>query len=431
MANPVKIPVTKSTDRDYYEALRKISNTDPGPDFQFAKLTFSAQGIQALTYESFALADADENLIKILNGGGRVFRTISITNPNSANITFTRSDDFAAGKDNGLEDVVSLSLGNHPTEPQTKSFPLLIATTQNACGSFSVSNLAGWLGEQANQHFTARDEALTRLETAIANSLREYEDLRKKHFSDLEQKNTKLDAASQEHREQLDHQHTERMKLLDDRQLELDEQRQKLDDRSSTHVRRELREKLKEILKSRQESFALSSDTTKRRRHVVWLYILALCAFGSLATVSIVQEFRSTGIDYWLLGRLIASSVGFFVFLGFFIRWLSSWAHQNAEEEFKLKQLDIDIDRASWLVEMAFEWDEAKDNPLPAHLVETLSANLFGHKSKAEVSTSPTDAIAKLLSGLPSGAAEIDFPGGKLTLDRKALAKASKKSKQD
>lgn len=106
---------------------------------------------------------------------------------------------------------------------------------------------------------------------------------------------------------------------------------------------------------------------------------------------------------------------------------MNTWAQQHAEEEFRLKQLEVDLDRASWVVEMAFEWDESKDNPIPQNLLDTLSANLFGDSTKStDHSLTPGDAVARALTGLHGTSAELELPGGKFRIDRKGMRQASR-----
>ncbi|WP_447599975.1 hypothetical protein [Nitrospira sp. Nam80] len=61
----------------------------------------------------------------------------------------------------------------------------------------------------------------------------------------------------------------------------------------------------------------------------------------------------------------------------FYIRWNNEWFSLHSNEEFRLMRLDLDIDRASWVFEMASEWKDDKGSELPADLIDKLSRNLF------------------------------------------------------
>ena len=96
---------------------------------------------------------------------------------------------------------------------------------------------------------------------------------------------------------------------------------------------------------------------------------------------------------------------------GFFVRWLNTWATKSADEEYRLKQLEIDIDRASWLVELLFESRRDKGEELPAEVIQRFSRNLFQTHDSLEESVSAADALA---SALMTSAAQVKL---KLPMD--------------
>ncbi len=86
--------------------------------------------------------------------------------------------------------------------------------------------------------------------------------------------------------------------------------------------------------------------------------------------------------------------------LGFFyIRWLNRWFHQHADAEFELKQFQLDIDRASWLVETVLEWKASKDEAIPDTLLTSLTRNLFSgdERDQSEQLKHPADELASAL----------------------------------
>ena len=107
----------------------------------------------------------------------------------------------------------------------------------------------------------------------------------------------------------------------------------------------------------------------------------------------------------------------------YFIRWQDRWAQEHADEEFRLKRLDLDVDRASWLVEMMLEWRGEQGRDIPKELVEKLAAGLFEPSTQRPSARHPVeDGIAALLSS--AAALKLNLPGGELTLDKKAIDKA-------
>ena len=92
-----------------------------------------------------------------------------------------------------------------------------------------------------------------------------------------------------------------------------------------------------------------------------------------------------------------------------------------AREELRQKQFELDIDRASWLVEMALEWDTEKKTDIPEQLLQRLSHNLF--EAQAERSDAGMTAADTLASAMLRGAVKAKVPlgSGELEFDRKGM----------
>ncbi len=139
------------------------------------------------------------------------------------------------------------------------------------------------------------------------------------------------------------------------REKELAAKKAELDDRSSTHARRDIRKELKAMI-GQPDRLKVSKDTRNRRAWIIGIYLLLLIAFGVPAVRFLNSSLSSADFEPWTFGRQIAFSIGFVVTAGFFLRWLNQWSHQLAQEELRQKQFELDIDRASWLVGMALVW---------------------------------------------------------------------------
>ena len=111
--------------------------------------------------------------------------------------------------------------------------------------------------------------------------------------------------------------------------------------------------------------------------------------------------------------------------LGFFyIRWLNRWFQQHAKVEFELKQFQLDIDRASWLVETALEWKTSEGDAIPDTLLTSLTRNLFSgdDREQSEQLKHPADILASALLGTASKA-ELKVGDSTLQFDGKELKK--------
>jgi hypothetical protein len=431
MSDKVSFPIFKATDEDYLQALINIAETDAAKQLGLKSLVLSPVVGPEFSYLSIDEVTEDEALRKILDARGKAISSFTLKNDGHRQVVIRREEDYHNGVPNKDHDTLDLIRESRDFPPDlNENFTTLVAEALNAVKTFSFDTFAPLLGNAAAKHLEARECALTRLETLHAKVLRELEEKR----SDLHEQAMGKERTQQEKYEkrveELEGEYQERDSKLTEREEALDERKRQLDDRSSTHVRREIRENLLGKLKDRQGEFALSKDTSKRRSSVFWVYIALLLVFGSTTAANIFMEVSGVGTDfgYWGFGTRIVSSFGFVITAGFLLRWLNRWAQQHADEEFKAKQFELDFDRACFLVEMAFEF-QADEKEIPPHLLESLSANLFGakgDKSSHDDSMTGTDALANMLLGV-GGKVRVSFPGGDVELDNKGLDKLDKR----
>ena len=429
----VKFNILQATDADFYNILKVIAVSNSCKEIGLLAPTFTfPQSIaQPISHESFTAADSDKVLSSVLAAEGSAMEILALVG--GKNRVEIRRNYNHKNPEQSQSPHLTFTFDD---QDQTKKplYPLVLAEIQSAIRPINPSRISSLIDEDTRQHYEARDLSLARLETTQATLLHEFEAIKQQHYSDIDKKREALDVAYQVKTTELVAKHAQLLKEIEQREQDLETERTKLDDRSSTHVRRDLREKLKEVLTKRQTSFSLSKESAYRRRFVFFGYITVLVVLAGIAGTYLYLESKSAsdGLGYLQLGRQLAATIGFFITAGYFLRWMHSWAQQHAEEEFRLRQLEVDLDRASWVVEMVFEWDDSKDKPVPEKLIDTLSANLFGESEKVKAaSMTPGDAVAKTLAGLPNAAAELHFPGGKLSLDKKSLKQANKQTAQD
>jgi len=222
-----------------------------------------------------------------------------------------------------------------------------------------------------------------------------------------------------------------RLAELSEQQELLSRRERELDDRSNTHARRELHRDLKAKIAQRADSLRVTPETTANRRpiHVaviasmIFLGILVVyfsLQFGSLpqnasAAQTIVTGLKPASITLALLGLM-----------AWYLRWMNRWFERYADAEFHLKQFELDIDRASWVVEAALEWKLSQDRPMPEHLLETISRNLFSKGEKDDsADMHPADYLASAILGRAS-ALNLKVPGGEISLTGRDLKKLQK-----
>ena len=112
----------------------------------------------------------------------------------------------------------------------------------------------------------------------------------------------------------------------------------------------------------------------------------------------------------------------------FFIKWNNQWFQRHANEEFQLKRMELDIDRASWFVEMAFEWKEEKGEDIPEALIERLTHGLFG-ETGGDHAVEPSESVIHALLG--AARLKVKLPGDiEAEYDRKDVQKLGKEEKR-
>ena len=275
------------------------------------------------------------------------------------------------------------------------------------------------LGDELAEFYRKRESALLKLE-----------DLAQRLFHENEEYRRKVEEESQALRERWRSElHTEyegKNREIKSREEELAQKMQELDDRSSRHARRQLRNDLKQILAARNQNFSLTRKTSQKRifTHAIFLGLIGL--FGALVMGWIPEPLFDSSVSTqtvaWI--SIVRRSLGI-VALAFtaiyYIRWNDQWFHQIADEEFRLKRLELDIDRASWVVEMALEWKEEKGTEIPTDLINRLSQNLFSDTEGSRIAHHPNEDIMSALLGA-STELNVKIPVlGEAKLDRRGI----------
>ena len=154
-----------------------------------------------------------------------------------------------------------------------------------------------------------------------------------------------------------DAEHEKRKAGLDSREQALDKLRQDLDDRSARHARREQSRALQEKISDRSENFTLTRSTRSKRIPVHSIFAALLLLSAVLVARSLSTPVTATeGAELWLgLARFPLGTLEFALTAMFYIRWTDQWFRQHANQEFRLQQLALDVDRAGYATEMLME----------------------------------------------------------------------------
>ena len=337
-----------------------------------------------------------------------------------------------------LRDNLSVDLQQVPDDTKakvrTQAVRFMHAIESQLRGLSRDFSLIGVSDEAVRRFYDAREDVVGRLEGALAG-------LTQKISGHAVQVRQQLDDEFQVYREKardeiaaernrLESDIADREKTLREETLALNERLQQVNDRDSRHVRRQIREDLKEELTRRSQSFSLTPGTGRLRRPVFWFSVILLVIFGGgLVGFSWLFVFSPPTTTAELVAvsvRQIFFGFTFGATAVFFLRWNNRWFERHADEEFRLKRLHLDLDRASWVVEMAMEWAEEKGGTLPQTLMDRLTNDLFVMGDSKGKSLHPADQVSAALFGA-AARAHVELPGGtSLDLDRKSIKQLGK-----
>lgn len=320
-------------------------------------------------------------------------------------------------------DEVTVSFPDHQTpDAQKVTVRFLASLHQNFRAYARTAATDEVLGRELAEFYRQREDLLARLERLHGEIVVSNEAYRQRLEERAALERQKLEAEIQRRAEQLDLEFKRNESALAERESTLQAQIATLDDRSSTHARREVRQELKKIVAERTASFHLSEDTVRKRRPVHVLFATLIVASGSLVVIALAGKLPLppevpswfTALRTSLLGAAFAAAIIFY------IRWTDHWFRQHADEEMRLKRLELDLDRATWVVEMALEWKREKDTDIPQDLVDRLSRNLFESETSARP-RHPGEELASALLGASAGLS-LNIPGiGEAKFDRRGI----------
>lgn len=201
-----------------------------------------------------------------------------------------------------------------------------------------------------------------------------------------------------ERRDTLEREHIARMDALGEREVDLAKKLAEVDLRDPRIVRRKLREELLGQLGKREEKFELTWGTTVKFCIVAGAYLLLVAAV--VLAMLFAGNWRNEeqgDIRLALLLRESALFLGIALIGWFFVRSVYRWFRDHADEELYARRLELDVNRASWVYEMAVEWQYEKQGPIPEFLIDRLSRNVFPERSETAGAATPIDAVSSAL----------------------------------
>lgn len=271
------------------------------------------------------------------------------------------------------------------------------------------------IDESQNDFNARREESLNKLESVSVALINDQEKYRQNLEQQYEQRKKKLDED-----------HNQNLSALAQEKENLSRRIKEVDDRASMHARREHHKNFKQIFKDRSENFKISNGTIALRRPIEWFCWTLLAVFGSLFILTSLTSLKIIGTaqEAEMIGLYIKqASLGllFTTVSIFYIRWRNHWFERHAQEEFFLKRFEIDLDRASWAVELASEWVQEKNKEIPESLLNRITINLFEQKTPQIPKLHPIEDLTSILLGASSRLNLKLGNGSEVELDRKSM----------
>ena len=257
-------------------------------------------------------------------------------------------------------------------------------------GIFREVDQGAWINESLSddqkRYFEAREASLLRLEQVTERLIKQNEEYRQK-----------VDTDGAEFRAALQQEFKERSESLDKRSSDLDEREREMDLADAKSARRKMRQ---DLLMKLQPEIAVKlkgSDTWKV--HAIFLGVTAVLVVLS-GTIATSEGFNLLDWAHALkLGLPVAGLIGT---LTLYYRWVDSWIRKDIDEELRLRQLSIDVDRSTWIVEVLSELKEESAG-IPEEVLTAVTRNLFaGPEPMAEVSHPTEDMLRQLLDAVKS-----------------------------
>ncbi|HRI08672.1 MAG TPA: hypothetical protein PKW35_12700 [Nannocystaceae bacterium] len=259
---------------------------------------------------------------------------------------------------------------------------------------------------------------------------------RAKLEAELEERRAALEKALREKKEEADAREAEKAAELVAKEQALDERAKSLDLQGEREQRRMLRRDIQDAAKRQFENPDLSADAKVNFARVAtacrWIIggsaiFLVLALFGPMVIQIATQVTPSADVlaVAWSLRAL--AGIALFSCAIYYVRWLAMWSRQVTTNELRSRQFALDIDRASWLVEMSLEY-EKNGVMLRSSLVDSFSRGLFEaeHKPSRE---QPSNSLLHLIRNAES--LKVGAAGAELSLTGRQVQRADAQAAKD
>ncbi len=340
------------------------------------------------------------------------------------------------GPESGVFDEIDVSSSNNPAPDPIKSIEIMSALASKLKAVDPQRKISGTKNDAQAQLEALHNSILQSLERAATDQIKSNSEHLRELETEFADKRKALDAQLADRQKEMETWQRERSAEIETATANLRKREAELDDRQNTHARRALQQNIGAKLKNRQEQFNLTKGTRKLRWPIHALSVFLLCVLGGLLswfsgqTLDLIREWQANpeaggGVALlYVIGRNVTLAAAFVGTAFFYLRWMNKWFEQHSEAEFVIKRLELDVDRASWVVETALEWQAQVKEPMPKGLLSGVSRNLFdvGASQQPQLLT-PADQLASAILGTAATKVRIHTDNAEVELDPSKMAK--------
>ena len=393
-----------------------------------SQISASAIGFNNIGNVDLDDIEASEAIKLIIKKNSAILESISLNWP-GLSISFYRGGSYQPKDKSAIYDEIILRQNQSQGRPNSEDIIEVVSIINKKLKAFDPKRSGASTLSEEQAHFEAlHNSNIERLELLNEDLIRNTHEYRLKLDDEYRKKIEQLDGELAERKSELNSEIELKKSEVSQQEKELEEKKKELDDSNNTHARREIRRDILKEIKSRQTKFNLTDGTNKLRTPIAIAMIGLIVIFVGLGIVS-AKEFYDMlqGDD---INKIIIAGIKQAIYSGgaiasviFLIRWMNRWFELHSQSEFSLKQFELDMERASWLVETSLEWKDAKGTAIPPELLESLSRNLFINEGqKVEQVQHPADQLASALMGSAS-AVKLKAGDSSIEIDPKKLAK--------
>lgn len=209
------------------------------------------------------------------------------------------------------------------------------------------------LGEEANQHYAAREATILKLDQITQELFRKTAEVEKTSRDRIQEKETQLATEYKAKQDLLEAEHVDRLRELEEsskqltlRESGLSDREKSLELQASRIERRNTIKTLISQLAPEDSPFQLevSAGTRFKRIAVLGFTLVLLTLLICLNYFLYAREQIGTPNSFsWI--RPTLASVSLLLAFVFFLKWLNNWADRHATEEFRLKRMLLDVRR--------------------------------------------------------------------------------------